>query len=384
LGGYLAAPFAGHMLAQLGADVVKIEPPSGDPTRTLRRGSASGTFIAYGAGKRSVALDLSMPEGRSVLLRLVVAADVVLHNLSPRATQHLGLTFEACRRANPRIVYCHIRGYGRGPRENELASNPIIEAATGVMSLNRPEGRPMRLGPSYHDMFAGTQAVVGILAALLSSEEQKAQYVEVGLYEAGLYVAARDLVTEQQNTGLDTASIPREFTSPGYGTYQTLDGRWIYLLMLADEHWTEFCAAMELREGTDPSLITRAQRRGRIAEVEQLVTEAVRRLTFEQVAARLDSVGFGYTEVRAMNDVLNDPQAREPGKLATVRYRGELFEVPNPPISQASSLGEASVELPQLGEHGRELVTSAGYTDIECDELIRIGALAVPIAVPDV
>ncbi|MBS0342793.1 MAG: CoA transferase, partial [Proteobacteria bacterium] len=153
LGTMLAAPFATHILSQLGAEVIKVEPPAGDPTRALVRGGPSGTFIAYSHGKKSICIDLSKLEGREALYALLANADALVHNLAPRAARKLGVTREACARINPSLIYCHIRGYASGPQEDDLASNPVAEAATGVMDGNRFNGRPSRLGPSYHDQF---------------------------------------------------------------------------------------------------------------------------------------------------------------------------------------------------------------------------------------
>src|SRR5579862_4143326 len=146
LGTMLAAPFAAHILAQLGAEVIKVEPPTGDPTRSLVRGGPSGTFIAYSHGKKSVCIDLSHPAGREAFCALLKTADALVHNLSPKATRKLKLTRRDCASVNPRLIYCQIRGYGAGPMEDELASNPVAEASTGVMEANRVHGRPSRLG----------------------------------------------------------------------------------------------------------------------------------------------------------------------------------------------------------------------------------------------
>ena len=174
IGSMLAAPFAAHVLAQLGAEVIKLEPPIGDPTRSLVRGGPSGTYIAYSRGKRSLCLDLASERGQEVFRRLVPKVDIILHNLAPGSARRLGVTYEDCAKLNPAIVFCHIRGYNDGPQADDLASNPIAEAATGVMNEHRIDGRPTRLGPSYHDQFAGCYAVIGILGALLDQIASRA------------------------------------------------------------------------------------------------------------------------------------------------------------------------------------------------------------------
>src|SRR5690554_6505573 len=203
MGTMIAAPFATHILSQLGAEVIKVEPPTGDTTRALVRGGPSGTFIAYNHGKKSIAVDLTTTEGLDVFRKLVSTADAVIHNLSPSATHKLNITAEHLRKENPDLIYCHIRGYSTGPQHDDLATNPVAEASTGVMDDHRVDGRPSRLGPSYHDQFAGAYAVIRILSTLMqppSTPEER--YIEIGLYETGSHIASRDLAQIQLKTQL--------------------------------------------------------------------------------------------------------------------------------------------------------------------------------------
>ncbi|HEY4065294.1 MAG TPA: CoA transferase, partial [Burkholderiaceae bacterium] len=221
LGTMLAAPFAAHILSQLGAEVIKVEPQRGDPTRSLVRGGPSGTFIAYSHGKKSVCIDLAQPDGHAAFCQLLRSADALVHNLAPKAARKLKLTREDCAAVNPKLIYCHIRGYAAGPQGDDLASNPVAEASTGVMEANIVNGRPSRLGPSYHDQFAGAYAVIGLLGSMLQARDgEPAQPVEIGLYETGLHVASRDLVAVQLKTqllGRPEREPNGEFSMPGYG-----------------------------------------------------------------------------------------------------------------------------------------------------------------------
>jgi crotonobetainyl-CoA:carnitine CoA-transferase CaiB-like acyl-CoA transferase len=378
LGTMLAAPFAAHILAQLGAEVIKVEPPSGDPTRSLVRGGPSGTFIAYSHGKKSVCIDLSKPEGHAAFCKLLQTADALVHNLAPKAARKLKLTRQDCEAVNPRLIYCHIRGYGAGPQQDDLASNPVAEASTGVMEANRVNGRPSRLGPSYHDQFAGAYAVIGILASMLQPRESNAAgHVEVGLYETGLHVASRDLVGVQLKTqllGRPEREPHGEFSMPGYGAYQTKDEHWIYLLMLNDAHWLKFCQAMELPN--DESLATLRQRKKAREQVEGLVKAAVASHPFEAVAARLKAAGMGFTEVLPLEQVLDAPQARHPGKLRDVHFRGFEFAVPEFPRLHAGEDGVATRAPPDLGEHTGTLLKAAGVDQAQYDAMLGSGAVA--------
>jgi len=382
LGTMLAAPFAAHILGQLGPEVIKVEPPSGDPTRSLVRGGPSGTFIAYSHGKQSVCIDLAKPEGHAAFMALLATADVLVHNLAPRAARKLKLTREDCARANPRLIYCHIRGYAAGPQADDLASNPVAEAATGVMEANRVEGRPSRLGPSYHDQFAGAYAVIGVLARLLQAGSgtapQPALPVEVGLYETGLHVAARDLVGVQLKTqllGRAEREPHGEFSMPGYGAYQTADGRWMYLLMLSDTHWARFAQALEMPEASDVHLATLRNRKKARERVEAAVKAAMAARGYDEVAARLQAAGVGFTEVLPIERVLDSAQARHPGKLRAVPFRQFGFDVPEFPCLPTEPSTTPTLTPPALGEHTRTLLAQAGIHGAEIESLLATGAV---------
>lgn len=380
LGTMLAAPFAAHILSQLGAEVIKVEPPAGDPTRSLVRGGPSGTFIAYSHGKKSVCIDLSKPEGHAAFCKLMATADALVHNLAPKAARKLKLTREDCEKANPRLIYCHIRGYAAGPQEDDLASNPVAEASTGIMEANRVNGRPSRLGPSYHDQFAGAYAVIGMLASLLQQQAGRdARHVEVGLYETGLHVASRDLVGVQLKTqllGKPEREPHGEFSMPGYGAYLTCDERWMYLLMLTDGHWAKFCRAMELPEADDPALATLKLRKKARDQVEAIVKSAIGSHTFDSVAERLKAAGVGCTEVLPLERVLEAAQARQPGKLRPVSFRDFQFEVPEFPRAKANTEEAATLPPPALGQHTLEVLASAGVSGRELEEMIAVGAIS--------
>ncbi len=380
LGTMLAAPFAAHILSQLGAEVIKVEPPRGDPTRALVRGGPSGTFIAYSHGKKSVCLDLASPDGHAAFCKLLENADALVHNLAPKAARKLKLTQQDCAAVNPGLIYCHIRGYAAGPQEDDLASNPVAEAATGVMEGNVINGRPSRLGPSYHDQFAGAYAVIGILSSLLQAREGRAPApVEVGLYETGLHVASRDLVGVQLKTqllGRPEREPHGEFSMPGYGAYLTSDGRWMYLLMLTDAHWMKFCQAMHLPQEGDASLAQLRNRKKARDQVEAIVKAAIAARTFDDASARLQAAGVGSTEVLPLERVLEAAQARHPGKLRDLKYRGLDFQVPEfPRLGAAQDV--PTLPPAELGEHTLEVLQAAGIPARECDQLVRSGVAAV-------
>ena len=378
LGSMIAAPFGAHLLNQLGAEVIKIEPPAGETTRKLVRGGPSGSYLAFNRGKRSLCLDMTSEDGQAAFRKLIESADIVLHNLSPSAARKLGVTFEACNGINPDIIFCHIKGYGAGPLEEQVASNPIAEAATGVMYYNRPDGRPARLGPSYHDQFAGCYAAIAILSALMSDRSEERRNIDIGLYETGLHIAARDLLGVQlksQLLGRAEQEPSAEFSIPGYGAYETSDGRWIYLVMLTDDHWRKFCAALKIAE--DPELASLRQRRARRPDVEAIVAQAIGACSFNDAVAQLDAKGVGQTEVLPLDRVLDSPQAKSGEKVSDFGFAGYDFQTPELPLGPL--LGPVSDALPPplLGEHTAQILADLGYSEAQTADMVGAGAAVV-------
>ncbi|MFV8817531.1 CaiB/BaiF CoA transferase family protein [Haliea sp. E17] len=382
MGTMVAAPFATHILAQLGAEIIKVEPPGGDTTRALVRGGPSGTLIAYSYGKKDIAINLASEEGIEVFYKLIATADVFIHNLAPASARKLKVAADDIAAINPSIIYCHIRGYAAGPQEDDLATNPVAEAATGVMADHRIDGRPTRLGPSYHDQFAGTYAVIRIMSALMGPPTApEDRDIEIGLYETGLHLASRDLAGMQLKTqllGRPEKEAGGEFAMPGYGAYQSADGRWVYLLVITDAHWKKLTRALDMPEQDDPELDRLRERKKQRERVEAAVRTAVSGLDYADVTSRLKQFGVGFTEVMPLERVLEAPQARHPGKLRDLSFRGLQFEVPEfpGPVSDRDFLPP-----PELGEHTVELLQELGYSSEDCEALLQ--SSAVKLANPE-
>ena len=280
---------------------------------------------------------------------------------------------------NPEPIYCHTRGYAAGPQHDDLATNPVAEASTGVMDDHRINGRPSRLGPSYHDQFAGAYGVIRVLAALMQPAPRPARdrYIEIGLYETGLHVAGRDLAGVQlkmQLLGRPEKEAGGEFAMPGYGAYQSREGRWVYLLVLTDMHWKKLAAALDMVEADDPELARLRERKKQRDRVEAAIGDAVAGYHFDQLTERLRGAGVGFSEVLPLERVLDAPQARHPGKLRPLSFHGIDFEVPEFP---GGGQVEDGLPPPHLGEHTMEILASLGFDDAGRAKLLGDGAVAV-------
>ena len=186
---------------------------------------------------------------------------------------------------------CHIRGFAHGPHQDDLATNPVAEASTGVMDDHRVNGHPSRLGPSYHDQFAGAHAVIRILATLLGpAPRPEDRRIDIGLYETGLHLAGRDLAGLQlkpQLLGHPEREAGGEFAIPGYGAYETKDGRWIYLLLITDAHWRRLAVALSVPEGDSDDSETLGGRKKQRERAEASVRHAMACHRFDEVVKRL-------------------------------------------------------------------------------------------------
>jgi crotonobetainyl-CoA:carnitine CoA-transferase CaiB-like acyl-CoA transferase len=244
------------------------------------------------------------------------------------------------------------------------------------MYNNRVNGRPVRGSLAYYDMAAGLFAVVGIFAALGSPVSvDSARRIDVPLYETGLYLVSAHVVTDQSNhPPAPSVQSRSDFDFPGYGTYETSDGRWIYLIMLSDEHWDRFANAMALPEEVRLAYSTSAQRRECSFEVEGIVSSELKALSFDEAAERLRMSRAGYEEVLPPNRVLEHVQLQQSGKTAEVPFEDHVYKLPTFPLGESSESGEVP-GLPHLGQHSMEILTSIGYTKYECDSLLAEGVV---------
>jgi crotonobetainyl-CoA:carnitine CoA-transferase CaiB-like acyl-CoA transferase len=386
---WVAGPGAGGVLADWGADVVKIEPPEGDPCRSLfmalagLREPKSPPFDLDNRGKRSVVLDTRDPEARALARRLVSGADVFITNLRPDALAKLGLDWESLERDCPRLVYASITGYGlRGPERDRAAYDVgAFWARTGAEHIMFPTGvEPHGIRGGFGDHATALSLVGGIMAALYQRERTgRGQLVATSLLRTGLYCVGWDTGI-QLRFGTVAPSLPRgEALNPVLNQYRTRDARWFWLLGLeAERHWPKLTRAVERPEWTgDPRYASARDRRKNAAELVALLDAifATRRLA--EWSARFDEVDLWWAPVQTQAEVVADPQVQAMNGIVSVPEAGGVgeFRAVATPLEFSSAPVGPQGPPPLLGEHTESVLRELGVAADEVRRLRERGAL---------
>jgi crotonobetainyl-CoA:carnitine CoA-transferase CaiB-like acyl-CoA transferase len=376
----LSGPLCTMMLGDAGADVIKVESPSGDQARVWGPpfwGDQGVEFLAVNRNKRSIVLDLKTPRGREVLFRLCETADVFVENYRRGVPERLGIDYETVRTVNPRIVYCSISGFGdSGPRRDQPAYDSVMQAFVGIMHMTGAPGTPpTRASISICDIGAAMYANQAILLALAArARTGRGQRVEASLFESQiafmLYRAVAYFASGKAPAGkLGSASA---HLAP-YEVYATADGD-LMVAALNDGQFRNLAAALDLPELiADPRFGTNAQRvRNRDALNARLV-ERFRALSTRDWAERLTAVGIPCSPINSIEDALNDPQTAARDMIMQLQHTtlGPI-KVPGIPIKLSETPGSGRRAPPLLGEHQREVLTELGLPPEEIESLCAV------------
>ena len=387
---FLAVPSAAALLADMGASVVKVEPPAGDPFRSFRMESMghSGDFpINYAfeldnRGKRSISLDLDRDGARQAVLRLAESCDVFLTNLVPTRRERYGLTYGDVSARNPRVVYLGFSGYGAaGPDRDRLGFDvAAFWARSGIMGLvGEPDNPPALQRVGMGDHTTSSLLVAGVLAALFQRERSGVgQEVEASLLNTGLWVLGADLqvalVTRQAPRRAPRTAAP----NPIWNSYQARDGRWILLVMpIPDPYWPGFCAAIGRPElADDPRYRDLPARMAHCEELVALLDEAFATATREEWGQRLDAHGLIWAPVQDLEEVIQDPQVRANAYFTTIEHPTVgPYETVDTPLKFGRGDVRARGPAPELGQHTEEVLLEAGYTREEIATLREQGVM---------
>jgi crotonobetainyl-CoA:carnitine CoA-transferase CaiB-like acyl-CoA transferase len=375
MGIWVAAPAASAVLADWGADVIKIENPAGgDPIRALMAMGLpfelpiNPTFELDNRNKRSMAVDVQTPEGRDVVVGLLRDADVFVTNLRAGALARLGLSYDDVRAANPRLIYAGLSGYGRrGPEKDRAAFDyAAFWARPGAMaSLGEPGGPPPTQRPAMGDHMAGLSLAGAVSAALYRRHETgEGQEIHLSLYQMGLWMMATDLETCLV-TGFAYTPTGRAVPNPLWNHYQAQDGKWFHLVMLQpDRYWTRFCQAIEREDlTTDDRFASLVERGKHSAELIALFDDLFATRPLAQWGEVFDRHDLVWAPVQSIADVVQDPQARALGAFGTISHRsGTDVEIVRTPVEFGDAPPAITSGAPELGEHTEQVLLEHGYT----------------------
>ena len=368
-------PTVGHILAGLGAEVIRIEPIGGDRTRRLL-GSGAGYFPMYNRGKRSICLDLKSAEGKAVARDLCASADVLVENFRPGALDRLGLSFEALSAINPRLIYCSEKGFLPGPYEDRTALDEVAQMMGGLAYMTGPPGRPLRAGSSVVDVTGGMFGVIGILAALEERHRTgKGQKVVASLFETTVYLVGQHMA-QFAVTGKAAAPMPARISAWAiYDVFETKDEP-VFIGVVSDSLWEKFCAIFALDDlWADEAIRTNNERVLARDRILPQIRALMASMTRAEIVAKLEGTGLPFAPIGRPEDMFDDPQLASGGLEDVTLDSGKQTRLPTIPLEMSGKRPGGSVALPQPGADAHAILQELGYPAQRIDELIGQGAV---------
>jgi len=345
-------PTCGMVLAQLGAEIIKVEPPAGDKTRSLG-GMGTSFFPLFNRGKRSVVLDFNNAEDREIMDRLLASADVFLENFRDGQLEKQGLGGEQLRKKHPHLIIAGHKGFLSGPYEHRPALDEVVQMMSGLAAMTGTRERPQRVGSSANDIMVGMFGVISILAALYQKRggNNNGADIRIGLFENCLFLVAQHMV-EYEMTGRKPRSMPeREHAWPIYDIFETSGGDRIFIGVVTEGHWHSFCREFGLNEfADDPTLRNTTDRILARARIIPRVAQEIRRWDVSELSAKLYALNICFSPINRPEDLLHDPHVLRPGGLVqNIDVDGKPFRVPALPVEwNGSNIGEG-LKVPVLG-----------------------------------
>ncbi len=375
-------PTCGMVLADMGAEVIKVEPIEGDRTRTLL-GAGTGFFPLFNRNKMSIAIDLQKPEGAAVARKLAASADVVAENFKPGTMAKYGLDYAALSEANPRLIYVAHKGFLPGPYEHRTALDEVVQMMGGLAYMTGRPGDPLRAGSSVNDIMGGMFGAIGCLGALVQRGiTGKGMEVQSALFENNVFLVGQHML-QFAMTGKPAAPMPAR-TSPWavYDVFTVKDGEQIFLCAVSDPQWLTFCDGLGLDDlKANPAYATNNQR----VEHRKTLLPALRERLATRSAAELSRImegaGLPFAPIRKPEDLYDDPHLRATGGLADIRLpdgarAGQTVQTTLFPITLAGQRLGVRLDPPKRGEHTDQLLAMLGYSSEQVAALRAQAAVA--------
>ncbi|MEO1169161.1 MAG: CaiB/BaiF CoA-transferase family protein [Pseudomonadota bacterium] len=370
-------PAAGAILAELGAEVIRVEPVGGDRTRRLL-GSGGGYFPMYNRHKQSICLNLKDPQGLVAAKKLADSADILIENYRPGAMEKLGLGYEALAETNPKLIYCSEKGFLPGPYENRTALDEVAQMMGGLAYMTGPPGKPLRAGASVIDVTGGMFGVIAILAALEQRHRTgRGQKVQASLFETTVYLVGQHMA-QKAVTGQAAAPMPARVSAWAiYDVFETADEP-VFIGVVTDALWEKFCALFGL-----DTLWAREELRENNARVEareEIMPEIrtlMKNFTRDELIAKLDGTGLPFAPIGKPEELFDDPHLAASGGLQDVTLTdGRTVRLPVLPIDMAGARTGAPDTLPEPGDQSDDVLAGLGYSADQIAALKASGSAA--------
>jgi crotonobetainyl-CoA:carnitine CoA-transferase CaiB-like acyl-CoA transferase len=367
-------PTCGMVLADLGAEVIKVEPIAGDNTRRLL-GSGAGFFAMFNRNKKSIALDLQKPEGKEAALRLIATADIVSENFKPDTMKKLGLDYATLSRLNPRLIYVSHKGFLPGPYDHRTALDEVVQMMGGLAYMTGRPGDPLRAGTSVNDIMGGMFGAIGAMAALAQREKTgHGQEVQSALFENNVFLVAQHMM-QFAVTGKAADPMPARISAWGiYDVFTVNDGGQIFLAVVSDTQWAIFCDALALADlKADPRLATNNDRVRAREWLMPLLRARLAGHTAAQLSAVFERHGLPFAPITRPQDLFDDPHLNGTGGLAPLTLPdGRETRVPLLPLMLGGERPGVRSHPPAIGQHTTALLRDAGYTDAQIEMMISM------------
>jgi len=375
-------PTCGMLLADMGAEAIKIEPIDGDRTRRLL-GAGAGFFPMFNRNKKSIAIDLHQPAGAAVARKLAATADIVVENFKPGTMAKYGLDYPALAQVNPRLIYVSHKGFLPGPYEHRTALDEVVQMMGGLAYMTGRPGDPLRAGTSVNDIMGGMFGAIGALGALIQrGVTGRGMEVQSALYENNVFLMGQHML-QFAVTGKHPSPMPaRDNPWAIYDVFTVADGEQIFLAAVSDAQWQVFCEVLGFADlAADPGLATNNQRVQARPVLLPTIRERLAGRRADELAALFEQAGLPFAPIRRPEDLYDDPHLLATGGLADVRLpdgprAGQAVKTTLFPITLAGQRLGVRIDPPTLGEHTRELLEAAGYGRAEIDALFAQRAVA--------
>jgi len=344
-------PSCGMFLTQLGAEVIKVEPPDGDRTRKLT-GMGAAFFPVFNRGKRSVVLDLKSEAGIESLRRLLSTADIFIENFRDGALDRLGLSADEMRERFPRLIIASHKGFLSGPYAHRPALDEVVQMMSGLAYMTGPHGQPLRVGSSANDIMGGMHGALSIMAALYERQQTNAgKHIRIGLFENSLLMVAQHMV-QYELTGIEPPPMPnRDFSWPVYDIFETSDNQQVFVGVVTETQWMEFCREFEITElAADARLTDQVARINARPWTIPIVRRVLSDYTADSLISKLEQLGLPYSPIKRPAEMYDDPHVNRPGGLVESSLPdGRRFRTPAMPVEFDGQPVQGELDLPALG-----------------------------------